>query len=290
MYNRTPTVRRGIRSNRTIYFIVTLLFIGGLIVASQLGVLSPLEDIAAAPLNAVGGVLNRIGLAVNDNVSRFSDMQTLQGRITDLETALALYQAELVELREIESDYRRLAALLDYTTAARDQEFVTADVIAVDQNSLLRTIAINRGSRDGIAVGMPVVTEQGLVGRIIQVTASASRVMLVSEVTSSVSARLQTTRVQGAVIGQPSGALLMDLIPLDSQVRDGDLVITSGLGGNFPPDLVIGQVTSVRLAANGLNQVAQVRSLIDFSTLEFVLVITNFQPVDLSVFQEETAP
>ena len=78
----------------------------------------------------------------------------------------------------------------------------------------------------------------------------------------------------------------MDMIPLDSQVREGDLVITSGLGGNFPPDLVIGQVTSVSLSPDALNRVAQVHSLVDFDTLEFVLVVTNFQPIDLSVFDQ----
>ena len=65
-------------------------------------------------------------------------------------------------------------------------------------------------------------------------------------------------------------------------------MITSGLGGNFPPDIAIGQVTNARLADDGLNQVAQVRSLINFDTLEFVLIVTNFQPVDLSVFQQAT--
>ena len=65
-------------------------------------------------------------------------------------------------------------------------------------------------------------------------------------------------------------------------------MLTSGLGGNFPPDIVIGQVTSVRPSERGLYQEAQVRSLINFDTLEFVLVVTNFQPTDLSVFEEST--
>jgi rod shape-determining protein MreC len=282
--------RRGWRSNRTVFFGVCLLLTVALIVASRAGVLAPIEDLLAAPLNTVSGMFHRVGLAVNDNLSRFSDVQTLQNRIADLETALAIYQSELVELREINSDYQRLAGLLEYTTSVQNQESITADVIAIDQSSFLRTIVINRGTRDGISVGMPVVTGQGLVGRIIQVSANAARVMLVTEPTSSVSARLQATRVEGSVHGIPAGSMEMDFIPLDAQLREGELVMTSGLGGNFPPDIVIGQVTSVRLAESGLNRVAQVRSLIDFDTLEFVLVVTNFQPVDLSVFEQQTTP
>lgn len=277
--------RRGWRSNRAVFLIVCLLITAALIVTSQTGLLSPIEDLASTPLNAVSGIFNRVALTISDNINRLSDVQSLQRRIADLESALALYQSELVELREIESDYARLSSLLEYRNTVRAQETVTADVIGVDVGSGLRTIAINRGTRDGIAVGMPVVTGQGLVGRVIQVSANAARVMLVTEPSSSVSARLQTTRVEGAVVGLASGNLRMDLIPLDSQVREGDLVLTSGLGGNFPPDIVIGVVTSVRPSERGLYQEAQVRSLINFDTLEFVLVVTNFQPIDLSVFE-----
>lgn len=285
MMNGGSGFRRGWRSNRTTFFVVCVLVAVGLIVASRAGVLAPVEDLLATPLHAVSGVFHRVALTINDNLTRFSDIQTLQARIADLETALALYQSELVELREINSDYQRLTDLLQYTTTAQNQEFITANVIAVDQSGFLRTITIDRGTRDGLAVGMPVITGHGLVGRITRVTANAARVMLVSEPSSAVSARLQSTRVEGTVRGQPAGTLIMDMIPLDANIRDGELVITSGLGGNFPPDIVIGQVTSVRLAANGLNRIAQVHSLVNLDTLEFVLVVTNFQPVDLSVFE-----
>ncbi len=286
--NRGSGFSRGWRSNRMAFLIVCLLIAGGVIAASRTGLLAPVEDLLATPLNAVSGVFHRLALTVNDNLTRFSDVQTLQNRIGELETALALYQSELVELREINSDYQRLTDLLNYTTTVTNQETITANVIAVDQNSALRTITIDRGTRDGIAISMPVVTKQGLVGRVIRVSANAARIMLVNETSSSISARLQSNRVEGSVRGTFSGNLEMDMIPLDSQVREGDLVITSGLGGNFPPDLVIGQVTSVSLSSDALNRVAQVHSLVDFDTLEFVLVVTNFQPVDLSVFDATT--
>lgn len=293
--NQGSGFRRNWRSNRALYLVVCVLLVAGMVFASRAGLLAPIEDLLTVPLNAVSGVLNRVSLTVSDNFSRFSDVQTLQRRIADLETALALYQAELVELREINSDYNRLADLLSYTTSVQNQEFVTANVIAVDESSSLRTITLDRGTRDGIAVGMPVVAgvagsqvQGGLVGRVIRVSANASRVMLITDPSSAVSARLQTNRVQGTVRGKVAGTLEMDLIGLDAQIVSGTLVITSGLGGNFPQDIVIGQVTSFRLADTGLSQIAQVSSLINFDTLEFALVITNFQPVDLSVFEQAT--
>ena len=138
-----------------------------------------------------------------------------------------------------------------------------------------------------LLVGMPVTTDLGLVGRIIDVSANAANVQLITDENSSVSSRLQTTRADGSILGQASGVLRLTFVNLDEDILQGDLVITSGLGGNFPPDIVAGQVTSVRQFEFELFQEAQVRSLIDFDTLELVLVITSFQPIDLTVFDQQ---
>ncbi|NDJ61184.1 MAG: rod shape-determining protein MreC [Chloroflexi bacterium] len=286
MLNQRGGYRRGWRTGRLMLFTLSLLISAGLIAGSQTGLLAPLEALVATPLNAVSGVVNRFTNNLSAGVEDLAEIRSLQQRVAELEEALAQYQSELVELREIESDYGRLIDLLDYTSAADAQEFVTADVIARDQNSLFRSITINRGTRNGVAVGMPVVTRAGLVGRVTQVSANASRVMLVTDPSSWVSARLQISRAEGSVQGQLAGTLLLTLVPTGQAITEGDLVLTSGLGGNFPPDIVIGQITSVSDIEFALYQEAQVRSLINFDTLEFVLVVTNFQPVDLSVFEQ----
>ena len=252
------------RSNRVLFLFVSLFFCIGLMILSQIGVLTPVEDLAAIPLNAVSGIFNNITLSLVGGVTDVAELQTLRERNADLEEALAQFQSELVELREISSDYDRLAELLEYTTSAINQAFVTADVINVDQTGLRRTITINRGARDGLTVGMPVLTGQGLVGRVLQVSANASRVLLITDRDSAVSARLQTSRVQGSLRGQLSGNLRLTMIPLGDVVQVGDLVITSGLGGNFPPDIVIGIVTSTRQFEFELFQEAEVTSLNNF--------------------------
>ncbi len=280
---------RNWRANRIVFFFVCMFLCGGLIIISAAGTIAPVEGVLATPLNFLSGIFNDISQTVNSAITDLSEIQELRQRNAELEEALAQFQAELVGLREINSDYQRLSDLLEYTTSVQNQEFVTADVINFDQSSLLRTIVINRGARDGIARGMPVVTRQGLVGRIVEVSANASRVLLINDPSSYVSARLQTSRAEGSVEGQLTGNLRMIDIPLNADVREGDLVLTSGLGGNFPADIVIGQVTSTRQFEFELNQEAEVRSLINFDTLEFVLVVTSFQPVDISVFENEDA-
>jgi rod shape-determining protein MreC len=278
-------MRRNWASNRWFLFIFMMFLCGGLIFLSASGVIAPLEGIVATPLQWMSGILNDVALSLTGGVTDLAQLQSLQERNAQLEETLAQFQSELAELRELSSDYRRLTDLLNYTnTAPSEQEYVTADVIAIDQNAFLRTIIINRGVRDGLVVGMPVVTGQGLVGRILEISANASQVLLITDQSSFVSARLQTTRAEGTVEGQLSGSLQMSLITLNTEVAEGDLVITSGLGGNFPTDIVIGQVVSV--SRTDLDQQAEVRSLVNFDTLEVVLVITSFQPVDISVFQQ----
>ncbi len=274
------------RPSRILLLILMLSLCGGLIALSVAGALTPVEAIAAAPLNGLSGVFNRLSLSISSTVEELSDLGQLRERIAELEEQLARRQIESIQLREAASDYERLIDLLSYTSALENQEFLTADVIAVELTGIARSVIINRGTRDGIAVGMPVTTDLGLVGRIIRVSANAAQVQLINDENSAVSSRLQTSRAHGSIIGQASGVLRLTMVDLDEEIRQGDLVITSGLGGNFPADIVVGQVTSVRQFEFELFQEAEVRSLIDFETLEFVLVITSFEPIDLTVFDQ----
>lgn len=274
------------RPNRFLFLIVALSLCGSLMLLGIAGLLTPVEGLASAPLHGFSGALNRLSLTLNQTFEELNSLGQLRERIASLEELLASRQIEIIQLREAASDYDRLIDLLSYTNTLENQEFLTADVIALDQSGIVRGLIINRGTRDGVGIGMPVVTDLGLVGRIVGLSANAAQVQLINDENSSVSARLQTTRAEGSIIGQASGALRMTFIDLDERIIQGDLVITSGLGGNFPPDIVVGQVTSVRQFEFELFQEAEVRSLIDLGLLEFVLVITSFQPIDLSVFDD----
>ena len=280
-------MRRGWRANRFIILLLVLALAGGLAVLSMTGLLSPVQGILAIPLQGLTSLFNRTQTGITDIGEQFTDAETLRQRVAELERQLASITGELIQLREVASDYNRLANLLDYTTRSREQTFVTADVIGVEQQGFIRSIIINRGTRDGLRVGMPVVTELGLVGRVLRVGANIAQVQLITDQNSAVSGRLQTSRAEGSIVGRglQTGNLRMLYIPLDSEVVIGDLVVTSGLGGNFPPDIVIGQVTSLRRLEFELSQEAEVVSLIDFNALEFVLVITSFEPADISIFE-----
>lgn len=276
--------------NRLTLFALSILVCGVLLGVSASGVLGPIEGLIATPLNWLSSAFTRVGVAINGGIEDVQGYEDLQEYVAELEVAFAKVQTEVVTLREIASDYERLARLVDYSGTRANEEVIAADVISRETISALRTILINRGSRDNVRKEMPVVTENGLVGRVISVTADSARVLLVNSEASFISGRLQLNRVEGTVNGLPGGTMRMSMLEQNAQITIGDLVLTSGLGGNLPPDIVIGQVTSTRQFESSVEQTAEIRSLIDFDRLEIVLVVTRFEPVDLSIFDTATTP
>jgi rod shape-determining protein MreC len=149
----------------------------------------------------------------------------------------------------------------------------------------MQYVFINRGSDDGLRRGMPVVTQHGLVGRIAAVSSSAARVQLITDPASRINVVLEDSRAAGILVGQITAEVSLDRIPQDADVKVGELILTSGLGGNYPPNIVVGQVTGVRSRDYDIFKQASVQPIVDFSQLDIVLVITNFQPVDISPLQ-----
>jgi rod shape-determining protein MreC len=158
-------------------------------------------------------------------------------------------------------------------------------VIGRDPSNLQRYITLDVGLEEGIAENMPVVTDRGLVGRVREVGPGWSRVLLTIDASSSVSALTQSTRASGIVQGQADGSLLMHSILQSDTVSVGDTVFTSGLGGNFPRQIPIGQITGVDRQDWELYQSATVQPTVDFEHLEAVLVVTGFEPIE-----EDTSP
>lgn len=272
-----------------VFFLLAAAMIA-ILLATRLGLARPLTTVLIAPLQPIARWLTGSTLIVSESAEGDPNIETLRQRNRELEAAIASLQVEIVRLREIEQDYLRLSGLLDYATSHAEQELVTADVIAYDTSGYLRWIIINRGTRSGIQIGAPVISELGLVGRVEEVTATAAWVRLIIDQGSAVNARLQETRAEGTVIGQLGGNLRMQFIPQGALVEQGALVVTSGLGGNFPAGIVIGQVTSVRQQEAELFQEAEIRPTVDFDRLELASVIISFEPTDMTIFETEEAP
>jgi len=229
-------------------------------------------------------------VALQEFLTAPRDIATLRQRNVELEGEVAELQSQVIQLQQQVGQTQILAALVDFEQANPENRYQPAAVIGRDPSPFLHYVIINIGSNDGILRGMPVVTNQGLIGRIDAVIADAARVQLINDPASSVNVRLQNAETEASLVGSVEGDVVLQLIPQDVNVQPGDLVLTSGLGGGYPPDLIIGQVVNVRSRDFDLFQQATVQPVVDFNRLEIVLVIVNFKPVDISPLTPATTP
>ena len=255
------------------FVVVSLL----LLALDATGYLSPALGYLQIPFSALQGWVSGRARNIESTLSTPRDIAALQIENEQLRERITELERQNEELLEIHAEYTLLASLLDYARENPHYRRVAADIIGWDTSNLVRTLIINRGERDGVQVGMPVETERGLVGRVITASPHSSQVQLLTDPGSSINARLGTSRADGVVQGQLTRHLNMKWIEQDIPISENELVMTSGLGGNFPPDLVIGRVAQVRQSTSELFQEAEVRPAVDIDRLEIVLVITGFE-------------
>jgi len=229
-------------------------------------------------------------LAVIDFLTVPRDVASMRQRNVELEAEVARLQTQVIELQQQVTETQILSALVDFARASPENTYKAATVIGRDPSPFLRYVIINIGSNDGIRGGMPVVTDQGLVGRVDAVTADAARVQLITDPASAVNVSLQNSKTEAMLVGSITSDLSLDMISQDVTVQPGDVVLTSGLGGGYPPNLLVGQVISVRKLDYELFQQATVQPIVNYDQLQFVLVITNFKPVELAPLIPTASP
>jgi len=245
------------------------------------GQLQPIENAAQTVLGpierAVSGLFNGIG----DLFGAVRDLRELRDRNAVLEKANQDLLTENARLKGLEGENAVLRALLNFTQENPAYQYQAAAIIGRDPSPYLKFITINAGSAEGLREGMPVVTGGStLIGRVEQVSLRSSKVQLLNDTSSAVNVRLQTAGVAGLAAGQPDGSLLIQYISLDAKVDVNDIALTSGLGGNLPRGLVVGQITAVQKHDVDLFQSAKLRAATDYDRATIVLVITNFVPIE----------
>jgi len=270
-----------IPSRSTLQTVFVVLISAGLILIALSGYLSQASQIVFIPLVQAQTWVSDRYLAVQMFLNAPEDIARLQQINAELEAENSRLKFQNIELQQQVIEAQVLATLVDYARTRFESQYVAASVIGFDSNPFLRYVIINRGSDDGLRRGMPVVTNQGLVGNIAAVAPKAARVQLITDSSAAVNVQLQESGEAAIIFGQLNGDIVLDRVPQSANVLPGELIVTSGLGGNYPPNLVVGQVTSVRKQDFDLFQTASIQPAVDFRQLEIVLVIVNFQPIDL---------
>jgi rod shape-determining protein MreC len=272
--------------NKPLLFVLLLLLIIVGLVLHETGNTQAVENLIAGPVTPVQDHLSSLANDFSDLLQTFRDVQELRRRNKELQSLADSLMVENVRLKELESENETLRQLLQFTQANPTYNYKAAEVvghvIGQDPSNLLRCVIIDVGTGDGVAKGMPVVTDRGLVGRIVETRSRSSKVLLITDVSSSVNAIIQSSRATGVVEGKADGGLVMKYIPQPVTVNVGDIILTSGLGATFPKRLVIGQVTAVHKRDVELFQRAEIKPTVDFDRLEIVLILTNFEPIEIA--------
>lgn len=253
--------------------ILGLIVAGALLVGAQrAGWLSPLKVVADYTITPIGSFFAGLGRGADNWWETAGNLSRLAAENKRLERENTELRRRLSEADELKAENASLRRELNFSQGS-PFKLLTAKVTAYQPDNFRQFLTLNRGSSDGVKVGLAIVSEGVLVGKISEVSRTSSKVFLLSDPDFRVAAIAQTSRASGIVRGQIGGGLLMDKIPQSDAIEVGDTVISSGLGGEFPGGLIIGRVESVDSAKGAVFQSARVSSSLRLSKLELVSVI-----------------
>lgn len=227
---------------------------------------APLAHLSKASVDGLGAI-----------GSRFRARRTLLSENEKLRSQLEELRRERFRFLALESDLERLAEAVGYSRAAVEPEAV-ADIVYMHTGSWSQGLVAYLGEYDAVA-NQSVVSTEGLVGRVVSVAGPYARVQLVTDGAASVGAMIERTRRQGILRGLGRETLALDFVPLQEDVRTGDLVITAGIDGVYPRGIPIGTVVSVKPGSELFHDI-EVRTSVDFGQLDQVYLVPRLEIPD----------
>lgn len=239
--------------------------------------ISPSYESVSSTLNAAAGLSSRIG----ELVRAHDDNAKLQEKMKQVSLMEALFQ-------ETKAQNKRLKSMLELR-ANMPYETIPAIIVGRDAQNWMAAVWIDRGSKDGIEPDSPVIAlegdpindsmvESGVIGRVLECGANSSKVLLISDPLSSIAVSLPRNEEQGLVQGQGSFEISLEYLTQTAQFEIGDAVLTSGLGGIFPPGLPVGKLKSITHTRSGFAR-AEIDPYVSLSRLREVIVLRKALPL-----------
>ncbi|MGI6360955.1 MAG: rod shape-determining protein MreC [Bacillota bacterium] len=264
-----------------IIIVVAVLVVLILVLAAATG--NQREDISGAE-NAAREVTNPMKGGVSSVMGKlsnipkfFTDLNELTAENEELKTRIAELETEVSTLEAAKTENAYLKDMLNIYEEMKDWSPVATTVIGRSNKSWYKTITIKGGKNQGFAVNMPVITYEGLVGRISHVSSTSSDVILITDQECAVSAIVQPSQTPGVVegMGGAGESLRMIHITSDSGIKNDQTVVTSGLGGIFPGGLRVGYIKEITPVQGNLMLQAEIKPFVDFNKLSNIMVLKN---------------
>jgi rod shape-determining protein MreC len=227
---------------------------------------SPFQKASHLVIKTVQGTFQQYVFLVNLE----KENRALKKRIAEL-------QEENHRIREMKLANERLRELLLFREK-NSPSMIGAEVIGQDPSSWFKSITIDKGERDGVKKGMAVVSPAGVIGQILKTAPGYATVLLITDYNSAIDSIVERTRAKAIVEGMGENRCQLKYLRRAEEVALGDVVVTSGLGGNFPKGLMVGEIKKVDKKGHGVFQFAELIPSVDMTQLEEVFVILESPP------------
>lgn len=240
-------------------------------------------------LGFVSSPMQGVVTNVTENATEFLDLDgltkdELKELVSGLQDKNAELQQELVDYESTKQENERLKEQLEITSERPENKLLAASVIGRDPNDVFSGFSIDKGTLEGISVGDPIITSRGLVGVVTQAYATTSKVScLLSEdvKVAAVSIKKQESGVVSSdIMTSASGLVRMDYLDSATKIEEGDIITTSGAGGDFPSGIKIGEVKSVEKSETGISKYAVIEPCEDLAAVKDVFVIISYPGKD----------
>jgi rod shape-determining protein MreC len=239
------------RNRRQRLLVITLVIICVLLVSvysreSKDGLFHRLQRFSLDVVSPLQKGMSKVMSPVKDGLGYLVDLGKARGERDRYKEEVKALRDKVDEIEDLKLENEQLNKMIDYQNSRPDLELLAVDVIGANPDIWEQTIQIGAGYSDGLKEYMAVLNEEGsLVGRIILCTSEASVVQLITDDKSSVGAMLQGNAEMGVLKGEGRGGVRLELLNQDAEVKTGDLVVTSGLGGTCPAGIPVGTITEI---------------------------------------------
>lgn len=234
----------------------------------------------SSSIGSVISPLQKIIYNVNDKVKSsfdfFVNFSNVKKENDELKAKNSELENKLVEYNSIKEENVRLRDVLNYTEVNNDYNYIGCDIIGYSGGNISNGYVINKGTNDGVKKDMIIINSSGLVGKIVKSESNYSIVQTILNKNIAVAAMVESTReTTGIIQGMTENKSLVKLsnIPIDSAIKEGDVILTSGLGMVYPKEIRIGEVMSIEVDNVGVMKNAMVKPYVDFNKLEELFII-----------------
>lgn len=264
-----------------VLLVSVILFVSLLSISlSQAGSIPFVQQFTNDVTAVMGRLFSRPANAVNDLFDSVNNLQDTYEENQRLKIEIDSINETQAEVSALQEENQRLQEELELQDTLTDYQTISGTVLFRNPDSWVDQIVIDRGTQDGVQLGMSVMSGNGLIGRIVEANPTSSKVVLLTNIEESsnrVSAEIVTEEevIHGLVTGYDPEreSLIMNQITSTAEIEEGTQVTTSGLGGTIPRALVIGTVTEVTMDNHGLAQQVYIEPAADFDELRFVTII-----------------